>query len=167
MVCRVDDKGFSSESSVLWISDRATVTLVGCSIQDNTVSGTKLNNAVISVNAVEPTSPDAQHQDTVLRLQQCVLTVNTADHVLIANRGGMVYSEHEAVIFNDAFSDVEVELNSIEGELLDLTHPLDKATASRPGIDATTPWLLTVQQVRHPIAVTYFATSVMCYRVAL
>lgn len=137
--------GFSSEITALSISNGATVTLVGCSVLDNRITGTQLDDAVISVEAVDPDNTFSQQQDTILRLQQCSFGDNDSDHVLVSESGSAIHSEYEAFIFSDVSREVHQYI--AEDILLTSTQPLVDAPISRPGITATSSWFVTTQEV--------------------
>lgn len=132
---------FSSTTSNLWVSDGATVNLDNCSIVKNTVTGTKVNNAVISLNAVELGSNDIVEQDTILRLQQCTITGNTAKEIIIANNKRL-FTAFQALIFSD--TDFTVKYIDVK---VGTTQPISEAPVSRPGITATSAWFVAIQEV--------------------
>ena len=139
---------FESDTSALWINNGATVTLEGCTLSRNSISDAYTNSAVISVNAVDPDSSVSQQQDTILRLRQCTFSSNTANHTLVA-REISPYTLFDVGIYSYVERKVW-KLRELNGDYLrsqGTTLPLAQAPTSRPGIDASTPWLLNVQQV--------------------
>ena len=124
---------FESEYSALQISDEATVTLEGCTLSRNSISDAYANNAVIRV----------LDEDTILRLRQCTLSGNTAPNMLAVRCNSCAMSD--VGIYSDVEREVYLDSDSPSQAT---TLPLAQAPASRPGIDASTPWLLNVQQVR-------------------
>ena len=136
----------SSEAAALFISNGGTVNLDGCTISRNTIYGAQLNSAVISVNAVSPDSDEAQQQSTILRLQQCTLSGNTAPSLLTATSADVSpWPLFEAEIYSDV--EREMQLNIDSGIWEGPTPPLIQAPASRPGIDGTSAWFVALQQV--------------------
>ena len=134
---------FESETSAFWISGGATVTMNGCALSSNVVTG-KYYSAVVSVNAVDPDSSSSQQQDTILRLQQCTLANNTAPNIIFSDGQSSVHSLFDV----EVYSDEERAVFYTKNDAMGTTSPLSTAPASRPGITASSPWFIGVQQVR-------------------
>lgn len=136
------------------MSNGATATLNNCSISNNFISGTYINSAALSVNAVDPNDANAQQQNTIVRLLQTTFSGNTAAHNLIAYSGqDTFFSLYEVGIFSDDLNqEVFYTNNFTKGTAL----PLDQAPADRPGIDASTPWFVSMQEVRSGVLLCIF-----------
>lgn len=116
---------FMSQEAVVLIEDGATVSMQQCSFTRNSLNGTTRNEAIISVHG----------QNTILRLQNCDFTANDAFYDLSATNDAKIYSDMKFEVFmNDNIASVGV------------ASPLQQAPADRPGIDASSPWFLEVQQ---------------------
>lgn len=120
--------------------DGATATLHRCNFARNTQEYDI--GAPITLSESNTPPKDSPDQDAVLRLQQCTFSDNSASHNISATsferHAAAIYSdvEHPVLIFSDKTS---------EGATL----PLEDAPTERPGIDATSAWLVNVQEVRH------------------
>jgi hypothetical protein len=136
----------------MWAEIGATVTLVRCTFADNTITGTHYNSAVLSVNAVKNV-PDAQMQDTIVRLDQCSFTRNYAWNLLVVNERDTMYDQYSAVIYSDD-ADLEVLYVSESGKkkVQRFAEQLSAAPAGRQGITSTSVWLWRAQQVRSSTA---------------
>jgi hypothetical protein len=154
---------FASESSALWVGHGATVTLVNSSITSINITGDDYNGAGISANAVSSGNPDAQLQDTILVLEDCVVSVNGESATILANSADeKFFPDYSALVFSNVLNSVvyirgagsvQLEGNS---QLLEAAPP----AASRNGINATSPWLETAQQVCfHCYLVECFSTT--------
>jgi hypothetical protein len=130
--------------SALWISNGATVNMVGCSFTRNFITGAKLNDAVISVNAVQPNgSIYGRAQDTMLRFQQCSEENNHGRFLSAYNEGS--FGSFDVLIFSDGNFTVNRVINLGEVKYEDplpLTDP-----QSRRGIDNSSDWFLQTLQV--------------------
>jgi hypothetical protein len=78
----------------------ASMTLPSCTFAGNTIPGTHYNSAILSADGVKSV-PDAQMQDTIVRLEQCSFTRNQAWNLLEANERHAMYDEYSAVIYSD------------------------------------------------------------------
>ena len=135
---------FESVNTALWIGLGATVTLQDSSLSRNSISDTLPSNAVIDVYAVRLDASGAQQQDTILRLQECIISSGTGVISLIAFTAEP-YTEFNASIYSDLKSDVYLFNDSpTQGTTLP-TLPLAQAPAR--GINASFEWFLDVQQV--------------------
>jgi hypothetical protein len=136
----------------MFIAEGATVTLVGCSFINSTITSSYPNNAVLSVNAVGFENITAQQQDTIVRLEKCTFSGNNAEYVLLTYKGNVNFPTHFAYIFSDNVThnvlhvtvDDEYAINRTEAP----ARPLSTAPAGREGITSSSPWLQSVQQVR-------------------
>lgn len=138
---------FTSDNAALYVSNGATVLLNSCTFARNVISNQYENSGVISVNAVDPNFSDKQEQDTILRLEKCIFTGNTAPHSLAATSEVSIFLEHDVSVFSDEPMDVYVNnANPSMGTTL----PLAQGQAERPGIDASTDWFVTAQKARNP-----------------
>lgn len=72
-------------SAVLWVSNGATVTLEDITITQNTIFNQFNNSTLIGVSAVEQSKVNAQHQDTILRLQNDTLTSKSGPRCMITD----------------------------------------------------------------------------------
>lgn len=133
---------FSSDTAALFISSGATVNLEGCTISRNTISDTYSNSGVISVNAVDTDNDNAQQQNTTLRMQQCILFGNSGVETIIADSTG-IFNKFDVAIYSNVPRPVYYTKDSKHGSTLSL----NQVPASRPGIAASSPWFLGVQQV--------------------
>jgi hypothetical protein len=134
--------------AAMWISNGATVTLVECSFIHNKVTNPHYITSVLSVNAVNPSYPHAQLQDTVVRMQRCTFSGNSAQRMLMTYSGVQPYTSHSAFIYSDDASlDVTRVLDDVESVTRGAPEPLSAAPAGRPGINSTSTWLQRVQQV--------------------
>lgn len=143
---------FNSVSAALWVSNGATVTLQDSTITRNTISSKSKNSTLIGVSAVEPSKIYTQEQDTILRLQNVTLTGNLGPPRIITDfsKAG-VESAYGAGVFSD--EDLFVFFAEAGGGVaLGVTSPLEQAPANSPGVNASDPWFVSVQEVRHAVS---------------
>lgn len=143
---------FESATSAIFISQGATVTLQNSTLTRNTITGSFLNVAIISVNAVDPNDNNVP-QDTILRLRQCTLAGNTATNVLTATADSEPFELFGVGVYSDV--EREVFLNGaipLRGNTLGL----EEAPGGRPGIDESSVWFVDLQQVRFPLKISLF-----------
>lgn len=143
---------FNSTRSAMLISDGAIVTLNESNFERISLAAPDEEDAVVSVNAgLGPdqlelyTEHSVQQEATVLRMQQCQFSQNKSPYNLAASSLWISSAAHETKIF----SDVEMEVFMAEEGTVGTTLPLKQAQASRPGINESSSWYLSVQQVRH------------------
>jgi hypothetical protein len=137
--------------SAMWITEGATVTLVGCSFIDSIIHSPLPFSAVLSVCAVNVEYHDAQLQDTIVRLEQCTFSGNDADNVLATYKGNVNFAAYSAIIFSDTITHKVLQVTVDDDDAINRTEaparPLSTAPAGREGITSTSPWLHSVQQV--------------------
>jgi hypothetical protein len=135
----------------MFISEGATVTLVGCSFIDSTITSPYPFSAVLSANAVN-LYKSAHTQDTIVRLEQCTFSGNKADSVLLTYEGNVNFAAHFAFIYSDTHTHKVLHVTVDDDGAINRTEapakPLSTAPADREGITSTSPWLQSVQQVR-------------------
>jgi hypothetical protein len=136
----------------MWAEIGATVTLFRCTFANNSITGTHYNSAILSVNAVKSV-PDAQLQDTIVRLEQCSFTRNRALSLLVVNKRDSMYDEYSAVVYSDD-ADLEIlyVLENGRKKVQGFAQPLEAAPAGRHDITSTSAWLRSAQQVRSSTA---------------
>jgi hypothetical protein len=135
---------FGGDTSVMYASDGATVTLIGCSFIGNTINGTISNSAIFSINAVNLETPHKQLQDTIVRLEQCSFTDNVAGGLLVT------YMDYPFTEFSAlTYSDITFDVMAFQGNswTQSMTKPLSATPSGRLGISSTSPWLQSAQQV--------------------
>jgi hypothetical protein len=134
------------------ITNGATVTLVESSFVNITIILSYPDSAVLSVNAVHRHSSNAQLQDTIVRLEQCTFSGNTAETVLKTYKGNVDYSAYSAFIFSDTLPHEVLQVTVGDDDLINKTEapakPLSTAPAGREGISRSSPWFQSVQKVR-------------------
>lgn len=155
---------FSDVQSAMLISNGATVTLEGCTFTRNSVPPGGIYTGIIIVEAVHTDyeTNDQSQQDTILRLQQCILENNDADHDLVA----IDYDSESSPSLFDAviYSDVGREVFTTLDLTLDPSLPLAEVPASRPGIDTSTSWFVELQRVRRLCTHAMLTCSTLCIR---
>jgi hypothetical protein len=147
-------------TSAMWASDGATVRLVGCSFTGNTP-----DTAVLLALAVAPEEPDAQDQDTIVRLLQPTFTDNVAEQQLITFQGKYLiftFSEFAARIYSDVTHEV-IHITDGKNKSEGFTEPLSAAPAARQGITGSSDWLQMTRKVRSTSFLAHDASSVMAW----
>lgn len=89
---------------------------------------------MIAVKVWYPGSSDLQEQDTILRLQQCTLSGNTASDVLVSLGGDYPFTWLEAEIYSDDERGVYYQKDT---DSIGTSLPLSQAPANRSGINAS------------------------------
>ena len=135
---------FASHASALFVASGATVLLNTSIFSHNVISDAYPNSAVISANAVNPQFNNGQQQDTILRLQNCTIAKGNSNSTLqLAAFTGIPYSNFDVSVFSDVDREVlrYADSESTSGTTLSLV----KSPASRPGIDASSPWFVNLK----------------------
>lgn len=123
----------------MYITNGATVTLVNSEFTRNTVNS---NQALIQVAGVQTENPN------ILRLQNVSLTDNAVSQLLEVDAN----ISPEVQIFSDELRAVEYDSSvASTSTSFNSTLPLSEAPADRPGITASSPWLVDTQMVRFPL----------------
>jgi hypothetical protein len=135
---------FYTDASPFWVGDGSTVTCKRCKLFNNTVVLKYANSAVVSANAVDSTASYSQHQNTILRLEQCTVVENSAEVTFVEYHGNPFYY-YNALIYSDVAVDV---LRVDASEALETSKPLTDAPADRPGIENASPWKSLNTEVR-------------------
>lgn len=121
---------FASERTVMTVVGGATVTLNGCTLSRNAITGDSPDSALLSV----------QWPENVIRMEHCKMSGNFALHNLLVDTSSATHAQ----IFSD--EDFKVHYTNSD-TAIDTTLPLILAPLSRPGINATSPWIIEVQRV--------------------
>jgi hypothetical protein len=136
--------------AAIWVGAGATATFVNCTFADNSIYPSDYSG-MLSVAATDPSSPFALPQDTIVRLQQCTFTANSAEDLLVTYEASGGDSEHSAHIYSDDAS-LKVRQISHDRDEQEWAEPLSAAPVGRQGINSKSTWLLTAQQVRSATA---------------
>lgn len=152
---------FASDRSILTVVYGATVTLEGCTISRNTITGRQGDGAIVNVNVGHPDSLYPSQTNTILRMQQCFMSGNDAPHDILGNT--VVTSKGIEV---SVYSDTQRPVHSNDSAPAhDTTFPLSQAPSTYPGINASSPWFENIRQVRSQMLACYrhiMASIVFC-----
>jgi hypothetical protein len=124
-----------------WVESGATATFVGCNFTENSISSSWSDNAVLTVQGVNPLY-NSTLQDTIVRLENCTFTRNVADNVIVKSIWGEESSPTDSAhIYSD---DITQKVTLFDGryDFYDRqAEPLTAVPAGRHGINGTSEWL--------------------------
>jgi hypothetical protein len=143
-----------------WASNGATVRMVECIFSNNSITASGSNSAVLSVNAVNPSSWTAQNQDTIVYLEDCTFTrSNSPSDFILTNEESDMFSSYSALVFSS--SDLEVLHVSTNGQIRTpgYSELPSEAPLARKGLMSNSSWLQGIQ-VRSfgPLSLLMFKT---------
>lgn len=133
---------YVSKDSTVDIYGGATVTFRGSTITRNSVTSTRVEESVIKVYSSNPELDWSQNRSSILYLQETALSENNATYGELTAYVDS-NAQHEAFIF----SDIRRTMINASSASEVATLPLSEAPLDRPGIDASSEWLIGVQEV--------------------
>lgn len=154
---------YNTEGTSLFIRNGGLITLVDSQFRRITTSDKHLASSVIAVAAVSPKDLSSQQLPTVLRLQSTTISDSNAAIELSRIEGAIwtlfetrIYSDVDREVDNLMYTAANVNTEKVTGRqrseeplwVRELALPLEPQHDDRPGIDASSPWFLKVQQVR-------------------